>query len=97
MSVRQVSIATGGLGSLHVFEGRNEDVAQGDDLIRSVSWIFLCISPWYTDILVFEMFEKLQLAVGALRQDWSTERLHDLLNRNILPCELIFCRAVQSR
>ena len=40
-----------------------------------------------------EMLQKLQLSVCSLRQDWGTERLHDLLDRNRLAGELVLCGA----
>lgn len=43
-----------------------------------------------------EMLKQLQLSVSALRQDWSTEWLHDLLDRYRLACQLVSCRAVYS-
>lgn len=43
-------------------------------------------------VLVSQVLEQLQLAVGALRQDRSAERLHDLLDRHGLAGELILRR-----
>lgn len=43
-----------------------------------------------THILMLEMLKQLQLAVCSLGQDRSAERLHDLLNRDILAGKLIF-------
>lgn len=44
-------------------------------------------------ILMLEMLQQLQLTVRALRQDRSAEGLHNLLDRNMLACELILGRA----
>jgi hypothetical protein len=44
-------------------------------------------------ILVSEMLEKLQFAVCALREDWSAEGLHDLLDSHGLASELVLGRA----
>jgi hypothetical protein len=46
-----------------------------------------------TNILVFEMLEQLQLSVGPLGQDRRAERLHDLLDGDILVCQLVPSRA----
>lgn len=48
-----------------------------------------------THILVLEVLQELQLSICPLRQDWCAERLHYLLNCNILAGELIFGRAVR--
>jgi hypothetical protein len=45
-----------------------------------------------THILMPQVLEQLQLAVGTLGQDGCAERLHDLLDGNGLVCELILCR-----
>jgi hypothetical protein len=42
---------------------------------------------------MLEMLQQLQLTVSPLRQDRSAEGLHNLLNRNMLSCELILGRA----
>jgi hypothetical protein len=47
----------------------------------------------YAHILVSEVLEEFQLAVGALGQDRSAEGLHDLLDSHGLAGELILCRA----
>ena len=38
---------------------------------------------------MLEMLEKFELTVGPLGKDWCAERLHDLLDGDILACELI--------
>jgi hypothetical protein len=43
-----------------------------------------------------EVFEELELSVGALGQNGSRERLHDLLDGNRLLGELIFCGTAGS-
>lgn len=45
-----------------------------------------------THILMPQMLQKLQLAVGALGKDRCAERLHDLLDSDSLVCELVLCR-----
>lgn len=45
-----------------------------------------------THILMPQMLQKLQLAVGALGQDRCAERLHDLLDSDSLVGELILGR-----
>ena len=42
-------------------------------------------------IFVSEVLQELQLSVCALGQDWSAERLHDLLDSHGLVGELILC------
>jgi hypothetical protein len=43
---------------------------------------------------MLEMLQQLQFTVRPLRQDRSAEGLHNLLDRNMLSCELILGRAV---
>lgn len=43
-------------------------------------------------VLVSQVLEQLQLAVGALRKDRSAEWLHDLLDRHGLAGELVLRR-----
>lgn len=43
-----------------------------------------------------QVFQQLELSVGSLGQDWGAERLHDLLDGDILVCELIAGRAVRE-
>lgn len=43
---------------------------------------------------MFEVLQELQLAVCSLCENRSAERLHNLLDSDILVCELISCRAV---
>ena len=45
-----------------------------------------------THILMSQVLQELQLAVGTLGQDRCAERLHDLLDSDGLVCELILCR-----
>ena len=45
-----------------------------------------------THILMPQMLQELQLAVGAFGKDRCAERLHDLLDSNSLVCELVLCR-----
>lgn len=42
---------------------------------------------------MLEMLQQLQLTVSPLGQDRSAEGLHNLLDRNMLSCELILGRA----
>jgi len=49
-----------------------------------------------TYVLVFEVFEQLQLSVCSLRQDRRAEWLHDLLHRHSLPSELVLCRTMPN-
>ena len=42
------------------------------------------------------MLEKLELSVCALRQHRCAERLHDLLDCDILSCELVFGGAAEA-
>lgn len=46
------------------------------------------------DILVLEVLQELELAVGSLRQNWRAERLHNLLDSHGLPSKLVLCGAV---
>lgn len=47
-------------------------------------------------ILVAQMLQKLELAVGSFRENWGAERLHDLLDCDRLAGQLIFCRTEQK-
>jgi hypothetical protein len=53
-----------------------------------------CSRSRETHILMFEVFQQLQLSVGSLGQYWGTEWLHDLLYGDILVGELIPSRAM---
>ena len=83
--------------SLHVLEWRDEDIAQRDDLYFAPSaHPFVhrlsarrCVC---THILMLQMLQQLQFTICSFRQDWRAERLHDLLDRHILSCKLIFGR-----
>lgn len=48
-----------------------------------------------TYVLMAKMLQQLELTVGSLGEDWSTERLHDLLDCNGLSGELVLCGAEQ--
>lgn len=47
-------------------------------------------------ILVAQMFQKLELAIGSFRENWGAERLHDLFDCHGLTGQLIFCRTEQK-
>lgn len=83
----------GGGVNVHILERGNKDVAERNDLdiVRA-----LFFQPGYavgSHILMLEMLQQLQFTVSPLRQDRSAEGLHNLLNRNMLSCELILGRA----
>jgi hypothetical protein len=83
------------MGILHVFEGGDENIAQADNLQISQTRL----RPEFginAHILVAQMLEQLQLAVGSLGQDRSAEGLHDLLDRHRLVCELVLRRAAAA-
>lgn len=46
------------------------------------------------DILMFQVLEQLEFAVGSFRENGSAEGLHDLLDRDSLAGKLILCGAV---
>lgn len=48
-------------------------------------------------ILMAKMLQQLELSVGALREDRSAKRLHDLLDRHRLTSQLIFGRTEPIR
>jgi len=50
-----------------------------------------------THILMSQVLQELQFAVGTLGQDRCAERLHDLLDSDGLVCELVLCRAEELR
>lgn len=52
-----------------------------------------CTAGYDPYVLVPQVLKQLQLAVGALREDRSAERLHDLLDRHGLAGELVLRRA----
>jgi hypothetical protein len=45
-------------------------------------------------VLMLNVFQKLQLAVGPLRQDRRAEGLHDLLHCDGDACKLVLCGTV---
>lgn len=47
-------------------------------------------------ILVAQMLQKLELAIGSFRENWGAERLHDLFDCHRLAGQLIFCRTEQQ-
>lgn len=47
-------------------------------------------------ILVAQMLQKLELAIGSFRENWGAERLHDLFDCHGLTGQLIFCRTGQK-
>jgi hypothetical protein len=47
-----------------------------------------------THILMLDVFQKLQLTVGPLRQHRRTKRLHDLLHCDRHACKLVLCGTV---
>lgn len=49
-----------------------------------------------TYVLVSQVFQQLQLAVGAFREHWCAEWLHDLLDSHRLAGELVLGRTVSS-
>ena len=50
-----------------------------------------------THILVLDVFEELELAICALREDGGAERLHDLLDGDRGASQLILCGAEKRR
>lgn len=47
-------------------------------------------------VLVAQMLQKLELAIGSFRENWGAERLHDLFDCHGLTGQLIFCRTEQK-
>lgn len=45
-----------------------------------------------TYILVLDVLEQLELAVGSFAEDWRAERFHDLLDSDRGTCELVLGR-----
>lgn len=74
-----------------ILERRDEDVAEADDLqigyLRSSESLSATDKPY---VLVLDVLQQLQLAVGALSKDWSAEGLHDLLDCDRGTGKLIF-------
>lgn len=52
-------------------------------------------ATWHTYVLVSQVLEQFQFAVGSLGEDRCAERLHNLLHRDGLVGELILGRTVQ--
>ena len=47
---------------------------------------------WFnTYVLMSEMFQQLQFTICTFGEDWGAKRFHNLLDRDILVCELISC------
>ena len=74
----------------HVFERRDEDVAQANDLKRKTCKERERMEPEGTDVLVLDVLEKLELAISALAEDGGGEGFHDLLDSDRRACELVF-------
>lgn len=49
-----------------------------------------------TYVLMLQVLQELQFTIRSFRQDRRAEGFHDLLDRNILSCELILGRAVRE-
>lgn len=89
-----------------VFERRDEDVAQRDDLtsgrqtgqhIRQKTRRTEAASAKMkskTHVLVADVLQQLELSVGPLAQYRCRKRLHDLLDGDRGVCELVLCGAV---
>lgn len=87
--------------NVHVLEGRDKDVAQADNL---QGWSVALLARGRgvstegvrgkTHVLVSEMLEQLQLAVGTFRENRSAEGLHDLLDSDRLAGQLVSRRAI---
>ena len=84
-----------GLRSVHVFEGRDENIAQRNNLEPTCELQRPSVRDWSAYVFVPEVLQKLQLSIRTLGEDWSAERLHDLLDSNILVCQLVACRAIE--
>jgi len=80
---------------VNVLKGRNENVAQTDDLLFVRP--FLRPAHLYTDIFMSKMFEKLQFTVSSLGEDRRAKGLHNLLDRHGLVCELVLRRANEAK
>jgi hypothetical protein len=50
-----------------------------------------------TDVFVLDVFEKLELAIGAFGEDRRAEGFHYLLDGNGCACELVFRGTKQER
>lgn len=76
---------------IHVFEWRDEDITQADDLCT-----FSFFSLRYgvlSYVFMAQVLQQLEFSIRALREDRSAERLHDLLDGHGLAGELVLCRA----
>lgn len=77
----------------HVFEWRDEDVAETDHLLSTISSCSRSRRRDQTHILMSQVFEQLELSVCSLGQNRRAEWLHDLLDSHSLAGKLIFGRA----
>lgn len=84
---------------VHVFEGGNEDIAEGDDLFRkayvSIYEIGTLLAQGTTTyVFVLEVFQKFEFSIRSFRKNRCAEWLHNLLDGYILVCELVAGRAI---
>lgn len=85
---------TVGMSYSHILKWRNEDVAKADDLCPSLGAEFTSVGGGgVTCVLVLEVLEQLEFSVCPLCKHGSAEGLHDLLDCDRLPSELILRRA----
>ena len=99
----------------HVFQRRDEDITEGNDLIKSLisimkrtivrtrqntwgrvqsSYAGLSYGGAGAHVFMLKVLEQLELTVCTFGEHRCAERLHDLLDGNILVGELIPGRAV---
>ena len=82
---------------VNVLEGRDEDVAETDDLHIVLTCMSTSSFAVSAHILVPQVLQQLEFSVGSFRQDRGTDWLHDLLDGHGLVGELILCRATQCQ
>lgn len=77
--------------NIHILERRDKDITERDDLhgVSAGAGLWGAKLAVDTHILVPEMLQQLQFSVGPFSQDRSAERLHNLLDGDILVRELV--------
>ena len=72
-----------------IFQWRDEDIAETDDLQKQVSTVCKTTKRPTAYVFVLDVLQQLQLSICPFTQDRCTERLHYLLDRNRGPRKLI--------
>lgn len=79
--------------NIHVFEGRDENITEANDLLNGSDRRWSEQINKKTDVLVLYVFEEFKLPIGTLAEDGGAKRLHNLFDCDRGAGQLILCRA----